>query len=317
MGDLAGSVRGRWRVLTPLLCGGFVGMLATKVEWSLEDAAQSASGIDRQQVALGHWAKTSLPPGARIGVNDTGAIAYFGEHRTFDVVGLTSEGEARYWVAGVGSRFEHYERLHATSPEKLPTHFIVYPEWMGMDAVLGDRLHEATVVDATILGGQTMRAYEADWSKLGSGERPWMHTGEGSTEVDALDVADLVSEADHAYELLGAREGEEVAHEGETPDGTEIVDGGRTQRTVERFVAHLPRATATRCIVRLEGTGGTRVRVLADGQPIASFDLEEMDDWQERAFDVPPTTAAGERVSFELRFSGGVTTYHYWFVTTP
>ena len=31
-----------------------------------------------------------------------------------------------------------------------------------MAAVLGDPLHEATVTDSTILGGQTMVAYEAD-----------------------------------------------------------------------------------------------------------------------------------------------------------
>jgi hypothetical protein len=312
LGDVAGAVRGRWRVLTPLLCGGFVGMLATKIEWSLEDVAQSASGIDRQQVALGRWAKESLPANARIGVNDTGAIAYFGEHRTFDVVGLTTEGEARYWVAGVGSRFEHYERLQATAPAKLPTHFIVYPEWMAMGVVLGDRLHEATVTDATILGGQTMRAYEADWSKLGTGEAPWTPAAE--RVIDVLDVADLESEASHAYELLDAREGEQAVHEGMTPDGAEIVDGGRTRRTVERFVAHLGPGAAARCIVRLEGAEGTQVRVLANGEPIAAFALEEQDDWQELAFDVPQS-AAGERTSFELRFSGGVTTFHYWFVT--
>jgi hypothetical protein len=315
LGDLAATVRGRWRVLTPVLCGVFVGMLATKIEWSLEDVAQSASGIDRQQVALGRWAKESLPADARIGVNDTGAIAYFGEHKTFDVVGLTSEDEARYWVAGVGSRFEHYERLHATTPAKLPTHFIVYPEWMGMDMVLGDRLHEATVTDATILGGQTMRAYTADWSTLGSGEAPWTRT-EGAVPgvVDVLDVADLESESSHAYELLGAHEGEQVAHEGTTPDGAEIVDGGRTRRTVERFVAHLRPGAAARCIVRLEGAAETHVHVLANGEPIAAFDLEELDDWQERVFDVPQAVA-GERTSIELRFSGGVTTFHYWFVT--
>jgi hypothetical protein len=289
-------------------------MFATKIEWSLEDVAQSASGIDRQQVALGRWAKTSLPADARIGVNDTGAIAYFGEKRTFDVVGLTSEGEARYWVAGVGSRFEHYEQLHATAPAKLPTHFIVYPEWMGMDTVLGDRLHEATVTDATILGGQTMRAYEADWSKLGSGEAPWTHAD--GPVIDVVDVADLESEASHAYELLGAHEGEQVAHEGMTPDGAEIVDGGRTRRTVERFVAHLRPGAAARCIVRLEGPAETRVHVLAGGEPIAELDVEELDDWQERAFDVPQSVA-GERTSIELRFSGGVTTFHYWFVEVP
>lgn len=311
LGDLAGAVRPRWRVLSPVLAGVFVGMLATKVEWSLEDAAQSASGIDRQQVALGRWARENLPAGARIGLNDTGAIAYFGEKRTFDVVGLTTEGEARYWVAGVASRLEHYERLHATAPARLPTHFIVYPEWMAMDMVLGPRLHEATVTDSTILGGQTMRVYEADWSKLGSGEAPWTPV-EGRV-LDALDVADLESEAEHGYELLGAREGEEDAHEGATPDGVEVVDGGRTMRTEERFVARLRPGAAVRCILRLEGAAGTQVRVLANGVPVAAFDVDETEDWMERAFDVP-REVAGERTSLELRFSGPVTTYHYWFV---
>lgn len=310
LGDLAGQVRGRWRVLTPILGGIFVGMLATKVSWAIEDAAQSASGIDRQQVALGRWARQSLPAQARIGVNDTGAIAYFGEHRTFDVVGLTTEGEARYWVAGAGSRLEHYERLQVSAPSKLPTHFIVYPEWMGMDVVLGASLEEATVTDATILGGQTMRAYEADWSKLGSGEAPW--TPAAAPVTDTIDVADLESESEHGYDLEWAREGEEVAHDGLTPDGVEMVDGGRTRRTEERFVAHLPAGAAARGIMRFEAPAGTRVRVLANGEPIAAFEAEPAEDWVEHAFDVP-AEVAGERTSFELRFSAEVTTFHYWF----
>ena len=35
-------------------------------------------------------------------------------------VGLTTAGEAKHWVAGAGSRFEHYERL---DPQQLPTHW--------------------------------------------------------------------------------------------------------------------------------------------------------------------------------------------------
>ncbi|HEX4445817.1 MAG TPA: hypothetical protein VH044_03750, partial [Polyangiaceae bacterium] len=92
VGDLAGAVRPRWRVVTGLSCGAFVGLFASKLDWVIDDVAQSASGIDRQQVALGRWARANLEPSARIGVNDTGAIAYFGERTTFDVVGLTSEG---------------------------------------------------------------------------------------------------------------------------------------------------------------------------------------------------------------------------------
>jgi hypothetical protein len=313
-GDLGGAIRPRWRALTGLACGAFVGLFASKLDWVIDDVAQSASGIDRQQVRMGRWAKANLSAAARIGVNDTGAIAYFSDRATFDIVGLTTEGEARYWVAGAGSRFEHYERLRASAPERLPTHFIVYPEWMGMESVLGEPLEQATVADASILGGQTMRAYVADWSKLGSGEDPWTHSG-ASHVIDALDVADLESEKDHDYELLGAREGEETAHEGASPDGAVVVDGGRTQRWIERFTAHLPPGAAVRGIVRLDGPSGTHVQVLANQQPIGSFELGDDDDWVERTFDIP-AGVGGERSALELRSDGGaMTVFHYWFVT--
>jgi hypothetical protein len=310
-GDLAGAVRPRWRLVTPIGCGVFVGLFGSRLGGVIDDVAQSASGIDRQQVALGRWVRQTLPGDARVGVNDTGAIAYFGDRRTFDVVGLTTQAEARYWVAGVGSRFEHYERLHATAPSTLPTHFIVYPEWMAMDAVLGAPLHEATVTDATILGGRTMRAYLADWSLLGSGEAPW--TAGAAPIVDALDVADLESEQAHAYELLGARDGEEVVHAGTAPDGAAVVDGGRSGRSAERFVVRLPPGVAARGTVRLGGAAGVRVRVLADGDEIADFALGDDEDWVERSFDVPADDARA-LTHVEVEAEGGtLTTFHYWF----
>ncbi len=310
-GDLAGTVRPRWRALTGIACGAFVGLFASKLDWVLDDVASSASGIDRQQVALGRWAKDNLSSSARIGVNDTGAIAYFSDRRTFDVVGLTTRDEGRYWVAGAASRFEHYERLQATAPSELPSHFIVYPEWMAMPPVLGQTLHEATVTDASILGGQTMRVYVADWSQLGSGERPWTPA---NAVIDAVDVADLESEADHAYELLGARDGEQAVNQGTSPDGVTVVDGGRTGRRLERFVARLRPGAPARGIVRLDGPPGTQVRVLANGAQVAALDLDD-DGWVERSFNIPGE-AAEARTRIEVRFGGGpVTTFHYWFVT--
>jgi len=310
-GDVAGMVRARFRVATGILCGVFVGLFASKLDWVIEDVAQSASGIDRQQVALGRWARENLPADARIGVNDTGAIAYFSDRRTFDIVGLTTEGEARYWVGGVGSRLEHYERLHAGGSPPLPTHFIVYPEWMALPSVLGSPLHEATVTDASILGGQTMRVYKADWSKLGSGENPWSPAG---PLLDALDVADLDSESEHQYELFGARDGEQVAHEGLSPTETTVIDGGRTERTRERFFAHLPGGAAVHGIVRLDGPEGATVRVLANDEPVGQFDLGAGDpDWVERSFEIPVRLATAH-TRIELHVANGpVTVFHYWF----
>ena len=314
VGDAAGWVRPRWRAATGIVCGVFAGLLASKLDWVIEDVAQSASGIDRQQVALGRWAKETLAPNALIGLNDTGAIAYFSDRATFDVVGLTTRGEARYWVAGAGSRFEHYERLRAEQPQALPTHFIVYPEWLRLDPVLGAPLHEATVTDSTILGGVTMRAYLADWSQLGSGERPWSESAE---PFDAVDVADLDSEAAHAYDLLGARDGENDVHEGASPDGAAVVDGGRSRRSEERFVAHLPQGARVRCIIRLDAQPGTVIRALADDRPVGEFEIGDDPDWVERSFDLPPAVT-GRATRMELHAIGGpVTVFHYWFVPAP
>jgi hypothetical protein len=308
IGDVASRVRPRWRVITPVVAGGVAGLFATKLEATIDDIAMSASGIDRQQVALGQWAREAVPAGARIGVNDTGAIAYFSEHPTFDVCGLTTEGEGRYWVAGAASRFEHYERLFRASPETLPRYFIVYPEWMAMSPVLGTRLHEATVTDSTILGGGTMVAYEADYTRLGSGEEPWTKLGQPAG--DSLDVADLDSEAAHRYELLGAADGEETLTEGVTPEGKTIVDGGRKERRRERFHVALGTPGMALGVVRLEASADAVVSVTVDGRDVGRF-LAVAGPWQEVRFAAPHTE---EHATVELAAdSGTLTTYHYWF----
>ena len=307
-GDAAGAIWPRARVVTPILCGAFAGMFFLRMDWAVEDVAQSASGIDRQQVALGRWARESLPSSARIGLNDTGAIAYFGERKTFDVVGLTTRTEGRYWVAGEGSRLEHYERLKATNPGALPTHFIVYPEWFRLEALLGEELYDATVTDASILGGATMRAYVANYDLLGSGEEPWTPM---ESIVDAVDVADLESEANHHYELLGARDFSEIAGAGVAPDGRTVLDGGRRERLRERFVVHLHPGERTRGIVRAAVPLPTPVRVEASGKEIGLI-LIEPGGWVETAFEIPGELAKAE-TPIDLVAGGELTTFHYWF----
>jgi hypothetical protein len=305
VGDALAAIRPRWRAAAPLACGGFCGALLMNKGFAIGDIADSASGIDRQQVALGRWAKENLPSDARIGVNDTGAVAYLSDRHTFDIVGLTTRDEGRYWVAGAASRFEHYEHLYAESPTSLPTHFIVYPEWMACDAVLGRPLHEATVLDSTILGGRTMRVYEADYSRLGSGEKPWTP---GLLVYESVDVADLESEALHRYELLGARDGEEIIVSSPAPDGHIVADGGRTNRTRERFTLDAPSDVPSTGTVRLSSEAPSRVHVFADGHETTTFEVTE-GEWAEYAFPVRP----GQK-TVELRAEGGaLTVFHYWF----
>jgi len=309
LAQLVASIAPRGRALTLLFGGLAAGTLGAKFEGIIEDVAQSASGIARQQVALGRWARENLPSDARIGVNDTGAIAYFSERKTFDIVGLTTASEGRYWVGGAGSRLEHYERLKVSAPDTLPTHFIVYPEWLSCAPVLGDMLHQAIVTDSTILGGQIMTVYQARYDDLGSGEMPW--SGEGPF-TDVLDVADLESEEAHAYEWLGARENEQSAFKGENPSGKPVVDGGRSNRTREAFVVRGATGSLRRGLVRLRADSvAAKVTVRCNGQECGSFDVP-VETWVERTFEIPEG-ARGERVQIEVSASQPVTTFHYWF----
>jgi hypothetical protein len=209
-----------------LFAAALVALLGSRLSPSIEDLAESASAISHQQVSLAKWAEVALPRDARIGVNDTGALAYFSNRATFDVVGLTTAGEARYWIAGPGSRFEHYEHLDAT---RLPTHFVVYPEWLGVPVILGEELASRTV-RATILGGPRMAAYRARYDALRSGERPTQWDVAGRALVDTLDVADVESEAAHDYALYDAVQATDVVV---TWNGR--ADGARAERRLERF----------------------------------------------------------------------------------
>jgi hypothetical protein len=226
VGSALARVQRELRTAGVLVLGGFAGALAAQLPGSMDDLAVSARAIFDQQVSLGIWAGKALPAKASVGVNDTGAIAYFSGRRSFDIVGLTTAGEARYWTAGSGSRFEHYERL---GQRGLPSHFIVYPEWFALDPLLGRELSERYVPDATILGGQRMVAYEADYRYLGTGHSPTGGVG-AARVLDRLDVADLESESEHGYELRDATKADNVA----LFVGARL-DGARKNRSIDRF----------------------------------------------------------------------------------
>lgn len=315
LGEIATLVHPRARAAVPMLLGFFAGAFVVRLDWVIDDVANSARGIDQQHVKIGRWAHDALPKDALVAVNDTGAIAYFSDRRTFDIVGLTTNDEAKYWVAGVASRFEHYERMKRGD---LPTHFIVYPEWMGTDALFGKELFTATVTDSTILGGQNMRAYEADWSVLHSGDKPWSE--DAATFVDELDVADLESEAAHHYALL-ARDNEEVVGDSYSLAGERIVDGGRGSRSEDRFVAHLPSGKRVKCIARLASSRGkTTIEARARGELVATLTLGDDDDftsstaWTEKSFELPASDKSETPLALVAR-EGSFASYHYWFVS--
>jgi hypothetical protein len=274
--------------------------LACKLPSAIEDLAESAAAIDQQQVSLALWARDNLPSDAVLGVNDTGAIAYFSQRRSFDLVGLTTPGEAEHWRAGPGSRFEHYEQLGAAA---LPTHFAVYPEWFSADLLLG-RLIAERHVEATILGGPNLRLYQADYRALGSARLP-RDLSEQWRIIDELDVADLDSERAHEYRVLPAS-----ALDNRIYGDHMAADGGRAARNADRFALTLGGRCALALRVHcpepitlsLQVAGEVQVVQVGGEQP-----------WSERRVELANASCSGRTV---LRVvSEGSTQFsalHYW-----
>jgi hypothetical protein len=304
LAELLGTAAARWhaglRLVRTSFAFGITAVLATKLPFAIQDLALSSDAITSQQVSFGRWAREALPESALIGVNDTGAIAYFSERRVFDVVGLTTRGEAKYWVAGAGSRFEHYERLERNA---LPTHYIVYPEWFGVPWLMSPCLTERFVPGRTILGGERMLACAADYSALGSGALP-MFKPRPARPLDVVDVADLESEAAHDYVVLPAKQ-----HHNVTVAGFGAVDGARLNRTIEGFEIKLsPNGVL---IARLGVERPLRVRIEIAER--FATDIELTQTWEEPEIPIPSQLSAGRyRVTLTALDAAPFTAFHYW-----
>jgi hypothetical protein len=305
--------------VAPVVAGVFAGAIVVKLPRALADLAESAHAIDRQQVALGFWAREHLPADARIGVNDTGAIAYLSNRKTFDVCGLTTEGESLYWTYGAGSRFEHYEKLPV---EKRPSHFIVYPQWMSCEPVLGDELHRATVTDQSILGGQTMIAYAARWDRVGSGALPRMKLTAEAKIVDEMDVSDLEAEKAHGYALFGGSDHDNVAalsfppRTGQDDDESsfEVADGGRRKRRLDHFVVSLQPGRPAKLVMRVSADQDTDLVVKIAGVDVGTTRIPG-GDWVEREVRLP--VSAERDVTVEVTPTSEAllfNSFHYWIV---
>ncbi|HEY1536527.1 MAG TPA: hypothetical protein VGF76_21045, partial [Polyangiaceae bacterium] len=274
--------------------------LCSKFPFALEDLAASAHAISSQHVELGQWAAKNLDSDARIGVNDTGAIAYFSGRQVFDIVGLTTAGEARYWSAGAGSRFEHYEHMPRST---LPTQFFVYPGWFGIEPLLGPCFQHRTVY-ATILGGETMVACTAAYWSLGTGEGAAAPELWKRTPLDAVDVADLESERAHDYAVLPATQMEDVV----ITDGV-VVDGARRNRHRDTFWLNV--APQARFVARLGADEPVRVTLRIAGRLIDTW-LVSKHSFEEHAALLPADLATGP-AEIEVRAeTGAFTAAHYW-----
>lgn len=306
---------------------GVVGFGFLRHRTSAVTYAQAVADTNAQVVKIGRYLHARLP-NATVMLHDAGAIAYYGDGRIIDMLGLVTDDALGVAANGPGARFEYLEAL----PEAArPTHFAYYTNWLGAPDFLGPRVMDTPwgpqFARERVVAGSNMELVVASWDHVGTGERQ-LAPMPGWRIVDRVDVADLASERGHAWTgALGVRTFAEPTTTWSfvARDVTErglVLDGGRTIRGArEAFsIARAP-GVAARLVLRTGGAAGAgqptlttpaRCTVIVDGTEVGELIAAPPSGRMvEVVIDLPPGTAASSRV--EVRASAPYRALH-WFV---
>ncbi|HEY0254901.1 MAG TPA: hypothetical protein VGC41_25420, partial [Kofleriaceae bacterium] len=297
--------------------------------------AQGAMDTNSQVVTIGNYVHAKLP-GANLMFHDAGAVAYYGDGRVYDMLGLVTNDQAGIANNGPGARFEFLESL---PPEQRPTHFAYYPGWMGTPEFYGEVLLHTALRPGLptklhrLVGEGDMQVIAATWDHAHTGERP-IDEHSGWSVVDRIDIADMASERAHGWKGgLGRRSfGDPTAKwsivERELLQTGLVIDGGRTIRDHgERFTIHLDHQKPARIVIRTGGQPGypfnealTRpvaVKLFAGNKELAHLDLPAAaGHFQEFAFNLPQRALREYVVELRTEAAGPYRVFH-WFVLQP
>ncbi|MDQ0377991.1 DUF3488 domain-containing protein [Amycolatopsis thermophila] len=294
--------------------------------WSIRFGRATAA-IRDTDVSVAQWIRGNLPPGATVAVKDVGAVAYFGEHRVLDLIGLGTNGFAAPANNGTGSLYEALKHLPAA---QRPGYFAVYDPWPGPSmeplkdvGVLKTPAEMSFDVQAAPdLGGRLivpfrrMNVYRADWSLAGSGDEQAV-PGELR---DYVNVGDLTSEGDHGYQPVLAQVGTQpwtsLGRVGDVVDSSRSIVGG------EAFTAHnlVPGRPLT--ITSRTAMHGTvfDMRVLVNGAEAGTWIRDERDGvWSTYTYTIPGELITSGSVRIEVQQPRPLlnpypdyTSYGYW-----
>jgi hypothetical protein len=273
---------------------------ATTLPRQVEHFALATGNIRDQHIELAERI-ASLPADARILVGDAGAIPFVSRRAAVDALGLGGYRGLPFAHAAVHGEPATIELLERLAPADRPTHLALYPNWFRHTTTrFGIEIDRVTLGRNVICGGPTKALYRADWSSLDDGAR--------SGEVfDELDVADVISEEQHAYvspapnggwttlDVLGGRF-----------DGGRIIPAGGA----ESFVVRGAPPGRARVVLRTDARPGKALVRSPREETEVVFDAPRAGSWT-RGVAVLAALAPGERIEIvavgvELR------DYHVW-----
>lgn len=254
----------------------------------------------------------------RVLVGDAGALMYASDRPGLDLIGLGGYHDypfARAGANGLGSSIELIERI---PPEDRPDYMALYPTWWGdLPPLFGKRLVGIPVVGNVICGGAEKVLYRADWTALDRKGIP-RSLRDGEHVVDELDVADLMSEKAHGYNLPKPGMGFVVFRVLPEPGNRsrDLFDAGRIIPTDEgeRATFVVPERSG-RLVVRVVPSKPMAADVRIDGNVVGRLTAPVSTTWSEVSLDLPADVPAKFTLSITPLEGAEWVTYHAWIVS--
>jgi hypothetical protein len=295
--------------------------------------------VTYSQRRMADYVATNVPTGAIVGVHDIGVMRYLGGHTTYDVIGLTTAGAARAWRNGPGSAYEQMRN----SPYR-PDYFAIYPDARGLTyfadtSLFGEVLEKfpstqpsRNIASATNSG---QNIYKANWTDAQFADQPLQPSSLKAIKdmklVDSVNVADLASEASHAYRWWEAAKRAGFATElydmkyvdcappKDQPD-CRVMDGGRLITSGEEMTVQTAAGQDLIWITRVHGRNPSTLTIYVNGKQIATRLIPAIPgQWLEIATLIPAAEITGTqtRVRVEANITdlnvGHYMPYYHWF----
>ena len=322
----------RMRRSGPLFAAGLalvaIVVAGARIPAQVQHFSRAAANIRDQQIEVAVRLSRRMEPGARVLLGDAGAIPFVSERAALDALGLGGYRRMPFARAAVNGEASTVELIERLEPAERPAYFALYPNWFGaITSRFGVELDRVTLTDNLICAGPTKVIYRADWSALDTPSAA--RDAASAALIDELDVADVISEAEHTYVSPAPNGGWTTLDILADEHGRARFDGGRTIPAggSESFIVassarsagassgpnagNAARSTAqqVRIVVRVdEGTRGLRVRT-----PHGSAELHVVGAgraWRE-ASAIVDALAPGDTVTLEAT-SGEYRDYHVW-----
>jgi hypothetical protein len=294
--------------------------LSSVGHWA-KNYAENCNDLADQHVVMASWMRANLRDEAVVAINDAGALAYLGERRIVDLLGLVTNDlrAPGHWRAE-GPMWEQLERLR-------PTHLIIYPAFFDdlHRLPVMKRIHAVNIKRETLLGDREKVVYEVLWERSLSGDAPRSVPPARSTWtlIDHLDVADLKSEAAHDYridhgDVVGAaRFRLRTFNKGPM---TAVIDGGRSfSNGRERFTLGGVRIGRPAILgVRSDFSAEVDLHIFVNGRELPTWTVGVLDHKRssEAYVELPAADLGSTTARIEVRRNGkdSFSSFHYFLL---